>query len=317
MSNVKIKFNKRKIERELNKIIEKSQIDWINNSIGSGNNMLNSNEEELLDIILSKVKDNKYEVMISHDEYPEYMKLSIKDHLNKLKMFGLISFFSVYITEGCYIILTPDAFDYYNKKGSRKELFTELATMDKDFLKEIIEEDKKKGNIAEFLKNKIENATDDTIREMIGVLKKNGLLTVLWADNTIYEAKLTHSGKTFFEREKNYKDEIQNNSTYINAQHSNIFMGNIVNSTININNALDSIENDIEAKCTSEEEKEELRELLEEAKEIIDNYNQSNCLTKRSGFFKKLVGHFDKHGWFYAEIVNLFGQFVLMKISGQ
>ena len=316
MSNVKIKFNKRKFERELNKIIEKNQIEWINNNIGSDNNMLNSNEEELLDIILSKVKDNKHEIMLKHDEYPEYMKFSIKDYLNKLKMFGLISHFSVYITEGCYIILTPAAFDYYNKKGSRKELFTELATIDKEFLKEIIEEDNKKGNLVEFLKNKIEK-DEETSREIIGLLSSNGLLKVLWADDTIYEAKLTHNGKTFFEREKNYKEEVNRNSTYINAQNSNIFMGNIVNSTININNALDSIKNDIETKCTNEDEKEELRELLEEAKEIIDNYNQSNCITKRSGFFKKLVGHFDKHGWFYAEIVNLFGQFVLTKLSGQ
>ena len=128
---------------------------------------------------------------------------------------------------------------------------------------------------------------------------------------------MTHNGKTFFEREKNYKEEVKQNSTYINAQNSNIFMGNIVNSTININDAFDNIKNNIETKCTSEEEKEELRELLEEAREIIDNYNQSNCLTKRSGFSKKLVGHLDKHGWFYAEIVSLFGQFVLTKISGQ
>lgn len=279
--------------------------------------MLNSNEEELLDILISKVKNNNYEIMIKHDEYPDYMKFSIKDYLNKLKIIGLISHFSVYIVEGCYVVLTPAAFQYYNKKGSRKELFSELATIDKDFLREIIEKDNKKENLVEFLKTKIENDSDDTIREIIGVLRSNGLLNVLWADNTICEAKLTHNGKTFFEREKNYKEEMKLNSTYINAQNSNIFMGNIVNSTISINNALNNIKNDIETKCTSDEEKEELQELLEEAKEIIDNYNQTNCLTKRSGFFKKLVSHFDKHGWFYAEIVNLFGQFVLTKISGQ
>lgn len=317
MNNIKINFNKINFDRQLKKIIEQKQIDLIYNDGRSVDSMLNSNEEELLDILISKVKNNNYEIMIKHDEYPDYMKFSIKDYLNKLKIIGLISHFSVYIVEGCYVVLTPAAFKYYNKKGSRKELFSELATIDKDFLKEIIEKDNKKENLVEFLKTKIENDSDDTIREIIGVLRSNGLLNVLWADNTICEAKLTHNGKTFFEREKNYKEEMKLNSTYINAQNSNIFMGNIVNSTININNALNNIKNDIETKCTSDEEKEELQELLEEAKEIIDNYNQTNCLTKRSGFFKKLVSHFDKHGWFYAEIVNLFGQFVLTKISGQ
>ncbi|MBQ9019698.1 MAG: hypothetical protein IJ097_05250 [Bacilli bacterium] len=316
MSSTRINFNKRNIERKLQKIIEEKSMNLIYTDVGSVNNMLNGNEEELLDILISKYKD-KYEIMISHNDYPDYMRLSIKNYLNKLKLSGLISHYSVYITEGCYIVLTPEAFQYYNKKGRRKELFNELSTSDKNFLKEIIEEDKKNNDIVEFLKMKLEKDSDDTIREMIGLLKSNGLINVLWADDTIYEAKLTNNGRTFFEREKSYREEIKQNSTYINAQNSNIFMGNIVNSTININNALDNINDDIESKCNSDEEKNELKELLEEAKEIIENYNQSNCLTKRSSFYKKLISHFDSHGWFYAEIVNLFGQFVLTKISGQ
>ena len=317
MSNVKLKINKRNFERNLEKIIYDKQKDLVFMDGGITNNMLNSNEEELLDIITSKVKNNSYEIMLKHTEYPEYMKFSIKDYLNKLKLFGLISHYSIFIVEGCYIVLTPAAFQYYNKKGSRKELFSELSTIDKELLREIIEEDNKKHSIIDFLKKKLENDTEDTIMEIIGILRTNGLLNVLWDDNTICEAKLTHNGKTFFEREKNYKEEMKLNSTYINAQNSNIFMGNVVNSTININNAFDNIKTDIETKCKNDEEKEKLKELLEEASEIIENYNQSNCFTKRSSFFKKLISHFDSHGWFYAEIVNLFGQFVLTKISGQ
>lgn len=318
MSNIKVIFNKKDIEKRINSIIEEKQTDLMHKTERSQDNMLNSNEEELLDILLSKYKDNTYEIMINHDEYPNYMKFSIKDYLNKLKEIGLISHFCVYIVEGCYVVLTPAAFQYYSKKGSRKELFSELSKDAKKLLREIIDVNNNNGNIVEFLKIKInEDDLDDTNREMIGLLKSNGLLNVLWADDTIYEAKLTYNGKTFFEREKNYKKETMMNSTYINAQNSNIFMGSIVNSTISINSTLDSIKNDIETKCVSDDEKEELKDLLDEAKEIIENYNQSNCLTKRSGFFKKIVKHLDNHGWFYAEIVNLFGQFVLTKISGQ
>lgn len=279
--------------------------------------MLNQNEEELLDIILKKFNDNNYDIILDHNEYPDYMKFSIKDYLNRLKAFGLISYFSVFITNGCHIVLTPLALQYFNKKGGRKELFNELSKNEKNLLKEIIEANNNGENIVELLKKKLENDKDDINREMIGLLKRNGLLTLFWADDTILEAKLTNNGKTFFEREKEFKEEMKNNSTYINAQNSNIFMGNIVNSSISINSTIDTIRNNIETRCVDEEEKRELMDLLEEAKEILENYDESKHIPKRKSFFKKLLDHLDRHGWFYAEIINLFGQFVLTKISGQ
>ena len=55
----------------------------------------------------------------------------------------------------------------------------------------------------------------------------------------------------------------------------------------------------------------------DEAKEIIDDFKESKQISTRKGFFKKLSSHFEKHGWFYGEMVGLFGQAMLMKISGQ
>ena len=34
------------------------------------------------------------------------------------------------------------------------------------------------------------------------------------------------------------------------------------------------------------------------------------------GFFKKLTEHFDKHSWFYAEIVGILGQTALKLLGG-
>ena len=278
--------------------------------------MINSNEEILLDLLLSKYKKDKYDIIINCNELPDYMKFSIKDSFERLKIEGLISKYSVYISGECWVIITPDALQYYNRKGSKKELFSLLSDDEKDMLKEII----KLGNtsdITEFLRKKVDNDVDDINRGVIGNLKSNGLLKVQWADDTIRNACLTQNGKTFFEREKKYNEEKKSSFTYINAQNGNVFMGNITNSQICINNITDSLEKKINDKCETDEEKEELIELLDEAKEIIDNYNQSSVIPKRKGFFKRLSSHMDKHGWFYAEIVSLFGQFVLSKLNGQ
>ena len=55
-------------------------------------------------------------------------------------------------------------------------------------------------------------------------------------------------------------------------------------------------------------DKEELLEILEEIKELMDNIETSRSIPKQKGLFKKLSTHMTKHGWFYAEIVALLGQ---------
>ena len=50
------------------------------------------------------------------------------------------------------------------------------------------------------------------------------------------------------------------------------------------------------------------RELLEETKEIIENFEKTSHIDKRRAFFNKISNHLSKHGWFYAEIVSLLGQ---------
>ena len=88
-------------------------------------------------------------------------------------------------------------------------------------------------------------------------------------------------------------------------------MGDVISSNINVNNSVSQIEKSINEKCSSEEEKEELRQLLEETKEIIENMKESKHIEKRNSFFTRLTNHCDKHGWFYAQIISLFGKVVL------
>lgn len=325
MASIKLKFDTKKFERQLNEIVKNKQKEIMIKSKGDDMYTLNSNQETMLDVFLTKYKESKkYEIFGNESEFPDYMRFSIKTTMDELKYAGLLSHCDLFISGDWHVILTPDAMKYYSKKGSRSELFSELAKSDKELLKEIIELDETDGNISQFLREKVDNDKKDIVRGIIGNLKSNGLLTVLWADNTVGEALLTQQGRTFFEREKDYEDKtkktnIQNvlNIETINAPNGNVIIGDVNDSNIVINNALSKIETEIEEKCDNNEEKEELNSLLEEAKEIIENYKETKQFTTRKSFFKKLTEHLDKHGWFYAEITSLLGQAALMKISGQ
>ena len=132
---------------------------------------------------------------------------------------------------------------------------------------------------------------------------------------------MTQAGRTYFEREKKYNEKLErlnskNIYNNINAMNSTVFLGNVIDSTINIDNSISRIEHEIEKKCDNETDKKELLELLEEAKEILGNIKDSKHIDKRKGFFQKITNHFDKHGWFYAEIVGLFGETVIKLLGG-
>ena len=325
MASIKFKFDTKKFEKQLKEIVNDKQKEIMIKSQGDDMYILNSNQETMLDVFLSKYEETKkYEIFGNDREFPDYMRFSIKDTMNELKYTGLLSHCDFFSSGNWHVILTPDALKYYLKKGSRLELFSELAKSDRELLRKIIDFDESDGNISEFLRDKVDNDKKDIVRGIIGNLKSNGLLTVFWADNTVAEAHLTQQGRTFFEREKDYEDKINKtqsknivNIHTINAPNGNVIIGDVIDSNLIINNTISQIESEIEARCESDEEKETLKELLDEAKEIVDNYKEIKIFTPRKKFFQRLTEHMDKHGWFYAEIANLIGQAALMKISGQ
>src|SRR5574344_52640 len=150
MSIIKLKFDNKTFEKQLNEIITNKQKELIIKN-GKDKNMyiLNANEETMLRVFLDKYnKIKNYEINGDSNEFPGYMQFSLKDTMNSLKLYGLVSFFNLFISGDWYVILTPDALTYYEKKGSRIELFNELAKSDKELLKEIIETDKKDENIS-------------------------------------------------------------------------------------------------------------------------------------------------------------------------
>jgi len=91
----------------------------------------------------------------------------------------------------------------------------------------------------------------------------------------------------------------------INASNANIIFGDVSNSSLVVDNSISNLKEKIENE--GGDDKEELLSLLEEFKEILENIEESRHIPKNKGFTNRLSGHLDKHGWFYAEIVNLLG----------
>ena len=102
------------------------------------------------------------------------------------------------------------------------------------------------------------------------------------------------------EREKQPAQNIN-----ITATGSNINFGSITNSTLSAENIVSNLEKEIEEKGGND--KEALKELLEEVKELCEGFKVNNPLPKRKKLMEKLSNHMSKHGWFYGEIVGLIG----------
>ena len=329
MSNFKIKIDTKKFEKQLNKQIEEiafeKQKEIIKKQLIKGDNEMNilpNKEEILLEIILNKYDGNENMIVNgSYDEIPSNMHFGIKNIFRTLELYNYIGHFEQWL-DGWSVVLNQEGIEYFEKKGMRKELFEELADNEKELLKEIIEIEENNGNISEFLANRVNKDEKDIVRGIICELKANGLINVSWASNTVNNAVLTQPGRTYFEREEKYFKRMKEsaNNTYnvgnIYADGSNVVIGDVINSSLNIDNSYTRIENRIEQEC-NQEDKLEIKELLEETKEIIDNMKKNGSIGQRKSFFKRLTDHACKYGWLYAEIVHLIGNAAIGIIGGK
>lgn len=330
MSNFKIKIDMKKFEKDLNKQLEKIVYEqqkefMLKNKIEKGDNemtILPQKEEELLQIILNKYDGNEeMNVNGNSTELPKNMRFGLKDIFNTLKIYNYIAEWNFYIGGEWFVVLNQEGIDYFEKKGMRQELFEELAENERKLLKEIIEADEKNENINQLIEDKLKDDKKNIIKEIIHGLDSNGLVNVFWADNIPYRVSLTNPGRTYFEREAKYLKRMESNKNNIynfgdiSIDRGNFVAGDVVNSVLNVDSHITQIEKDIADKA-EDNDKEKLKEILEEAKEIMENINNNGIIEKRKGFFKKLTEHATKYGWFYAEIVNLIGTAVLTKIGG-
>lgn len=302
MAKLEFKFDTKKFEKKIDKALEKiireeqKKID-IKKTVKEGIEMtlLNEVEEEALRIIIECLNENGNISTGEYNRFPNYIYEQLKDILYELRITGYIARGDIWLN-GWEALITPLGLSYFEKKGMREELFNELSDSAKDLLKELVDNEFTERGIANILREKIEeDKTDRIIRGIIGTLKNNGLISVSWADDTVYYAELTDAGRTYFEREKKYIEKLKQMSgdTY-NINNSGIFnMGNIENLNINIDNSIHEIEKKIEDK--GNEDKEELKEILQEVKDYLDNIKETKTLGKNGALFKRLSNHLAKH----------------------
>ncbi len=329
MSKFQIKFDMKKIEKELNKqvneIVKSKQRELVimKNKEVSNMNVLSQNAETMLRIFLKEYeKTHNYAINGSTDQFPDYVRQSLKKILDELEICGYILRSFLSIGGGWSVVLTPESIEYFEKKGSRAELFEELVESEKKLLDELIKIENEDGNMTEYVQGRLSDDPKDVFRGVLGKLYSNGLVSIIWADDIAYDVCLTQAGRTFFEREKSYNEKTKAvANTYnignIQANQSNLVLGDVVSSTLNIDNTISQIERKINEECKTEDERKELKALLSETQEIIESIKESRHIEKRKSFMERMSAHLEKHGWFYGAIIGLLGQAMLTMLSGQ
>ena len=117
------------------------------------------------------------------------------------------------------------------------------------------------------------------------------------------------------EQEKERQKMAQNiNIQNLTATGSNINFGSILNSTLTAQNIVSEIEKQIEEK--GGDDKAELKDLLEEVKELCESIKVNNPLPNRVTLMTKISKHFEKHNWFYGSIVQLLGTAAMSAMKG-
>ncbi len=126
-----------------------------------------------------------------------------------------------------------------------------------------------------------------------------------------WEVVVTPQGLTYFEDKIQAKEKEKNmhkssiNIGSIVTTGSNLILGDVVNSNLLIDNSIQKIENEIDQK--GGDDSENLKKLLDEVKELIENIQESRHIPKNKSLFERLSNHLEKHGWFYGEVIGLIG----------
>lgn len=191
--------------------------------------------------------------------------------------------------------------------------FRKLPSNSKQLLDDLLQAE----NPSELLCGRFENLAGQSREELRGIireLREEGYIKVFWADNLPYEVTINNSARTYNERLAEYEAEKarshqQNFFSGSFTNNGNMVFGNVSGSTLSVDNSIHKLERDIEE--LGGDDKEELQELLDEVKELIENIQSSRTIPKQKRLFQRLNDHVVKHGWFYSGVVQLLGTAVM------
>ena len=152
-------------------------------------------------------------------------------------------------------------------------------------------------------------------------LIRYGMITGFTNFTVMWELFITPAGVTYFDDKTRAIEEDKKKSQAaglsigsIVAHGSQFFFGDVNDSTLSIDNRISQIEQLIDEK--GGEDAAELKSLLTEVQEMLENIKDSRFIPKNSSLFTRLSSHFAKHGWFYGSMVTLFGTYAMQLIQG-
>lgn len=97
------------------------------------------------------------------------------------------------------------------------------------------------------------------------------------------------------------------------TNYGNIVFGDVSGSTLTVDNSIHEIERMID-ECGGED-KEDLIDILDDVKELLDNIESTRSIPKQKKLFQRITDHLAKHGWFYGAIIQLLGTEVIKMIG--
>lgn len=97
------------------------------------------------------------------------------------------------------------------------------------------------------------------------------------------------------------------------TNYGNIVFGDVSDSTLSVDNSVREIERMIDER--GGEDQEELRDILVEVKELLENMETSRSIPKQKKLFQRITEHLAKHGWFYGAVIQLLGTEVITMIG--
>lgn len=284
--------------------------------------MMNKTHEEALRIILQKFDGNdEYKVTGDYSDFPVYVRHSIKDTTETLKALGYIAMPAICL-DSWEVTLTPDGISYFEDKKRSAEkgeqMFNKLPSNSKKLLDEILESDNPVNMLCNRF-NKCSGQDAEELRSMLRELSNYEYIKVTWASNAPLWVEINNSARTYDERlreyERQFDKQVVKHITYYGDIYGVATAGDIINTTINIDNSIQIIQREIESK--GGEDKEALYSLLEEAKSLADEIKETKQIKENPDFSQKITAHMSKHGWFYGAVLGLIGQVALQVISGK
>lgn len=145
------------------------------------------------------------------------------------------------------------------------------------------------------------------------VLKNYGMILdwTFYIDGS-FSLYLTQAAVNYFDNKKNAQEKKQKSYIQIenlNANGSNVVLGDLFNSSLSIDSSIQSIENEIKEKGGKNTE--ELLSLFEEVKDYAENIQNCHMVGTNKHLLSRLKEHVSKNSWFYAEVVAFLGEVVL------